>query len=254
MQTFGIIGMGNMGNAIYHYLQQEGFSIVTYDPFSTTIDGEKRLNSIEELAESCDGILLCVKPDQVETVLKEIKKPTKIFSIVAGFKLQNLKKLVAQNSILVRLMPNLPLMVGEGCVGYYGHEQGYSDVVRIFSRLGKVYALPSEKMLEIFTGIAGSGPAFVFSFLHAMAEGGVLAGTSYRDALQWSIQVLKGSAVLLEQELLQNPEAHPMQWRNKVTSPAGTTIEGMKELEKNNFHYAVMKAIDDTCDKARKMG
>jgi pyrroline-5-carboxylate reductase len=239
MKKVGIIGLGNMGYPIYSAIQNE-FRITCYDPYSKRKDitFETDFTKLEE----CEILIVCVKPDRVVETLKQIKTPKKIFSIAAGISISKLRENSPANSQIVRLMPNLPLQIKEGCLGFIGDREAYEDVKGIFEKLGLLIELSTEAAIDAVTGLSGSGPAFVFSFIQALAEGGVKSGLTYSDALRLSIQTVKGSAILLEEELRTN-EAHPNELRNKVTSPGGTTIFGLDKLEENHFHYAVMNAV-----------
>jgi pyrroline-5-carboxylate reductase len=146
-------------------------------------------------------------------------------------------------SLIIRTMPNLPLMVGEGCLGYYGDEKLYPALEEIFQEMGMIKRLSNEKLLDAVTGLSGSGPAFVFSFLHAMAEGGVKSGLTYTDSLDLALQTIKGSIEYFSREKQKNPNLHPGELRNRVTSPAGTTIYGLAEWEKNSVSSGIIESI-----------
>ncbi|MBP6740676.1 MAG: pyrroline-5-carboxylate reductase [Leptospiraceae bacterium] len=247
MKKVGIIGLGNMGYPIYQAIQNE-FAVTCYDPYNKNkeIPFEPVFSKFEENSEI---IIVCVKPDKVSDVLKQLKAPKKIFSIAAGISLSKLRENAPPNSKIVRLMPNLPLQIKEGCMGFIGDKEAYDDVKSIFEKLGLLIELSSESAIDAVTGLSGSGPAFVFSFIQALAEGGVKSGLPYSDALRLSIQTVKGSAMLLEEE----SGTHPSELRNKVTSAGGTTIFGLDKLEENNFHYAVMNAVFAAFKRAEEL-
>lgn len=250
MKKVGIIGLGNMGYPIYKSIQKE-FAVTCYDPFSNRTDVEFEPD-ISKLEANSEILIICVKPDKVSTILKELKTPKKIISIAAGITLGKLKEFSPPNSQIVRIMPNLPLQIKEGCMGYIGDKEIYSDVKSIFEKLGLLMELSTEAAIDAFTGLAGSGPAFVFSFIQALAEGGVKSGLSYSDSLKLSIQTVKGSVMLLEEEL-KSQNAHPIELRNKVTSAGGTTIYGLDKLEENKFHYGVMNAVFAAFKRAEEL-
>ncbi len=249
MRKVGIIGLGNMGYPIYRAIQNE-FKVTCYDPYSKRqdINFETDFTKLEE----CEILIVCVKPDKIVETLRQIKSPKKIFSIAAGINLDKLRENSPANSLIVRLMPNLPLQIKEGCMGFIGDKEAYEDVRAIFAKLGLLLELSSEVAIDAVTGLSGSGPAFVFSFIQALAEGGVKSGLTYSDALNLSIQTVKGSAMLLEEDLRVN-NTYPGELRNKVTSPGGTTIFGLDKLEENNFHYAVMNAVFAAFKRAEEL-
>lgn len=250
MKRVGIIGLGNMGYPIYEAIQND-FTVLCYDPYSNRkdINFEKDLQT---LVSQCDILILCVKPDKIVDILKSVKEPKKIFSIAAGINLEVLRKNAPTGSYIIRIMPNLPLQIAEGCMGFIGDKEAYSDVREIFNKLGLLVELNSESAIDAVTGLSGSGPAYVFSFIQALAEGGVKSGLTYSDALRLSIQTVKGSAILMEKEL-EKENAHPFSLRNKVTSPGGTTIFGLDKLEEKGFMYAVMNAVYEAFRRAQDL-
>ncbi len=250
MKKIGIIGLGNMGYPIYQAIKSE-FEVICYDPYSKRKDISFE-GDFSKLEEACEILIVCVKPDKVAETLKQIKTPKKIFSIAAGISLSKLRENSPENSKVVRIMPNLPLQIKEGCMGFIGDREAYEDIKAIFEKLGLLLELSSEAAIDAVTGLSGSGPAFVFSFIQALAEGGVKSGLAYSDALKLSIQTVKGSAMLLEEERRRN-EAHPNELRNKVTSPGGTTIFGLDKLEESNFHYGVMNAVFTAFKRAEEL-
>lgn len=250
MKKVGIVGLGNMGYPIYQAIKDE-FTTICYDPLNKRKDISFE-SDFSKMVEISEILIVCVKPDKVLEVLKQVKTPKIIFSIAAGVSLSKLRENAPPNSKIVRIMPNLPLQIKEGCMGYIGDKEAYSDLKSIFEKLGILLELTSETAIDAVTGLSGSGPAFVFSFIQALAEGGVKSGLSYADALKLSVQTVKGSAMLLEAEMKLN-ETHPAQLRNRVTSPGGTTIYGLDKLEENHFHYAVMNAVFEAFKRAEEL-
>jgi pyrroline-5-carboxylate reductase len=238
----GFIGLGNMGYAIYKGVGNQ-FSTAAFDPFPRSEEGLNYVKDLENLIEFSDILILCVKPSQVVEVLSQIQRPVKLISIAAGITLDTMRNSLPKGSQIVRTMPNLPLMVGEGCLGYFGDEELYPSLEDIFLNMGMMKRVSTEKLLDAVTGLSGSGPAFVFSFLHAMAEGGVKSGLSYSDSLDLAMQTIKGSIEYFAIEKEKNPNLHPGELRNRVTSPAGTTIYGLAEWEKNSVSSGIMESI-----------
>ncbi|MBE7410769.1 MAG: pyrroline-5-carboxylate reductase [Leptospiraceae bacterium] len=252
MEKVGVIGLGNMGSAIFHSIKND-FKTSVYDPFQN-IQGVSQEENISTLSNKSDIIIVSVKPDKVFEVLKEIQSPKILISIAAGVTISDLQKNSYPESQIVRAMPNLPLTVKEGCIAYFGNKEAYPIVQKIFQNSGIVMELGSEKNLDAFTGLAGSGPAFVFTFIQSLAEGGVKSGLTYSDSLKAAIQTVKGSVKLLENEIDKFPQTHPYTLRNKVTSPGGTTIYGLDSLEKGNFSHSIISAVYKAYKRAVEIG
>ncbi len=251
-KTIGIFGIGNMGYPIYKNIP-DVYNTLVYDPY--TIHKEIALeSSSEDMIEKSDILILCVKPDKIESVLRSIKSPKKIISIAAGITLSTIKMNSHSDSKVIRIMPNLPLVAGEGVIACYGDTELIEDTKSIFQNTGLVVELSNENEIDIITALSGSGPAYVFTFLQAFAEGGLKCGLSYTQSLQIAIQTVKGSVIYIENELKKNTNTHPYQLRNKVASPSGTTIYGLESLEKNGFTYSVMEAIFSGYLRAKDLG
>ncbi len=150
-------------------------------------------------------------------------------------------------------MPNTPFLVGYGVSGIYfdGNfkEEEKEDVIMIFKSGGYVEVCDKEKELDIVTGLSGSGPAFVFSFINSLADGAVFAGMSRDKARRLAIKTVLGASILLEKENL-----HPEELKDRVTSPAGTTASGLLALEEGAFRGIVMKAVIKATEKAKEIG
>ncbi|PJZ55805.1 pyrroline-5-carboxylate reductase [Leptospira barantonii] len=254
-QTIGIAGCGNMGGAIYLSLKERyPTQVFGYDPYMTSNQKIELVSSWEEFVSKSEVIIVCVKPAKVSELLKQIQTPKKIISVAAGIGTQAIRKDLPSGSQVVRVMPNLPLLVSEGAIGYYGDKTLYETVSDIFQSLGHSVELGSESLIDAVTGLSGSGPAYVFKFIQALAEGGVLSGLGYQEALDLSIQTVIGSAELLRKERKKDPSTHPEVWKNKVTSPGGTTIAGLAELEKNGFTNAVLEAVQSATKRSQELG
>lgn len=252
-KVIGIVGIGNMGNAIYNSIKDK-YEIYVFDPYKEKeVQRISFVKSIADLEEQCNIILLCVKPDQIRDSISQFTEPKDFISIAAGIPIAFLKERSPAKSRFIRLMPNLPLLVEEGAMGYIGDKDLYPDVEEIFSKLGKLIEIKKESLMDAVTGLSGSGPAFVFSFIHALAEGGVKSGLSFEEALALAIQTVKGSAIYLEKEW-NSSKAHPAYLRNKVTSPGGTTIYGLEQLEAGKLHHTVMEAVFAAYERGKELG
>ncbi len=249
----GFIGFGRMGEAIWQGIRGD-FLCFAYDIHPKQSSGIEFRPSLAELVDCTDVILLAVKPGQVPEVLRQIHRPIKLISIAAGISMNTMKTLLPEGSLVVRSMPNLPLMVGEGCLGYYGNRELYPYVQQIFSKLGLLIEVSSEDLLDAVTGLSGSGPAFVFSFLHSLAEGGVKCGLNYKESLDLAFQTVLGSLRYFQNEKSQNPDLHPIELRNRVTSPGGTTIYGLSEWERHSVSSGIIESVFQAYLRSRELG
>lgn len=253
-EIIGIAGFGNMGSAIWKALSGEK-DLLIYDPYVTQFPSNaEHTEDLHDFIMKSDIIILCVKPDKIKEFLSEIKTPKKIISIAAGITLSSIKNSLPEGSSAARLMPNLPLTAGQGAIGYISDGKLRETTVGLFSKLGLLVEVAKEELMNSVTGLSGSGPAFVFSFIQALAEGGVKSGLSYDQALRLAVQTVKGSAVYMEEELAKDKSLHPGALRNRVTSPGGTTVYGLEKLEENAFHFAVMNAVFAAFKRSEELG
>ncbi|MCU0848517.1 MAG: pyrroline-5-carboxylate reductase [Spirochaetes bacterium] len=260
----GFIGAGNMAGAMITGLSDIAREdrLSAYDIDSTKLIGlsdkygVEITPSLEALAAKTDIIIIAVKPDAVPAVCDGIRDAAHddrlIISIAAGISTASLEKMLGQNKKIVRAMPNTPLLAGEGMTVITAGKNATGDDMKaaeeIFSRSGRAITLP-EKMMDAVTGISGSGPAYVFTFIQAMADGGVKHGIPRDKAVLLAAQTVLGSAKLV----LQTGE-EPFTLRGRVTSPGGTTIEAVHVLERGGFSGIVMDAIEAAAQKSRKLG
>lgn len=252
----GIIGCGNMGGAIYRSLQSRKIDVIGFDPY---LDPKKAQGMVLEsdwsqFQKKADLLILAVKPAEVSKTLRSLEAPKAILSVAAGIDTRILSSSAPNGSKVVRIMPNLPILVGKGALGYYGDKELYESLKEIFSPISYCLELSKEELLDAVTGLSGSGPAYVLRFIQSLAEGGVASGLTYSQALELSIQTVIGGAELLAKELEKDPDTHPEVLKNKVTSPGGTTIAGLEELEKNKFPFAVISAVKRGTERSKELG
>ncbi|WCL48151.1 pyrroline-5-carboxylate reductase [Leptospira sp. GIMC2001] len=249
----GFIGLGNMGYAIYNGIGDDYIKLA-YDPIPKYIEEIEYSESVREIADKSEILIICVKPHQVEKVIREIESPRTIISIAAGIDYKSLVSWADPESRVIRTMPNLPLQSKTGVIAYFGNTEEYSIIELLFSKLGKTVALEKEELMDAVTGLSGSGPAFVFSFLQAMAEGGVKSGLAYSESLSIAIETIAGSMSYLKSELEKDGSIHPMELRNRVTSPGGTTIYGISEWEKNKVSYGIAESVFQASKRSKELG
>lgn len=150
-----------------------------------------------------------------------------------------------KGSSIVRIMPNLPILVEKGALGYFGDPELYATVREIFSPISYCLEVSKEELLDSVTGLSGSGPAYVFRFIQSLAEGGVASGLTYSQSLELSIHTVLGAASLLMEERGKDPDLHPEELKNRVTSPGGTTIAGLEELEKTSSLIRSLQRLNE---------
>lgn len=260
-KTIGFIGVGSMGGAIVSGMVESGYDLQRIALCGHTIP-EKFLNlninvtNLTNLVEKSDYIILCIKPNGFEKLLNEIKSiggyGEKIFvSVAAGIKISYVRGILG-NVKVIRTMPNLPLMCGEGMTAMCRTEEitdtDFKTAERIFSCSGKCTEV-GENLIDACTAVSGSGPAYAFMFIEAMADAAVKHGIKREDAYLLASQTLLGSARMqLETGL------HPAALKDMVCSPGGTTVAAVAALEEKGFRSAVISAVDACAQRADEMG
>ena len=259
---FGFIGCGNMGGAIVGgMIKSENFKkedICVCDKIIS--DDIKALGvliaDIESLIKNCDCIVLAVKPSSLEAVLEEIKNikgyENKLYiSIAAGFTLDSIKKTM-ENVKAIRVMPNICLKALEGMTVMAANDACIEDDIliaeKIFASCGKT-ARVSEGLIDSCTAINGSGPAYVFMFMEALADAAVKNGIA-RD----TAYLLAGQTVLGSAKLMMDSSIHPGKLKDMVCSPAGSTIQGVRALEAGGFRGDIFEAVVAAYEKTKELG
>jgi pyrroline-5-carboxylate reductase len=223
--------------------------------FGKAVAGARITASNREVIERARVVVLAVKPNQVEGVLADIRPAVGprhlLISIAAGVPLARLQSALGETARLVRVMPNTPALVGAAACGFAlgaaAKAQDAKLVQKLLSSVGDAHQV-KESLLDAVTGLSGSGPAYAFLMIEAMSDGGVAAGLPRDVATRLAAQTLLGSArMVLETGL------HPGALKDMVTSPGGTTIDGLYELERNGVRGALMSAVCAATAKARKL-
>ncbi len=256
----GIIGFGNMGQAfalcLSKKLGKENIVVYDVDPTKRQVaveNGFPFASDVKFLIDASDIVMIAVKPKDAKTVLKALKsaKNKLILSIMAGVSIFDIEEEIGEDKKIVRVMPNLGVAVGYGVMAITDNgkltENERSKVEEVLITCGSLFRI-DERFFDSFTALAGSGPAFVLEFIDGLALAGVREGFSYQQALKIVIDTLIGSARLLK-ELGGNPN----EWITRVSSPGGTTIEGIKYLEEKGFKGTLMRCIEETVEKARRL-
>ncbi len=201
-------------------------------------------------------VLLCVKPQIIDTVLGEIASVANtaklVISIAAGITISRIEKALTANPRIIRVMPNTPALVLAGAAGLAKGSSATNEdmalALEIFSAVGRAVVV-DEKLMDAVTGLSGSGPAFVFTVIEALSDAGVKAGLARPLALELAAQTVFGSAKMV----LESKE-HPAKLRDMVTSPGGTTIAGMHELEKGKLRAVLLNAVEAAVTRSRELG
>ena len=267
--TVGFIGAGMMATAMMDGLIKAGTpaeSIICSDGYEpcrerASAKGITATSSNVEVVQSADVIVLAVKPDVVKKVLAEtwegLTADKLVVCIAAGVTIAAIEDgaagaapAAACNCRVVRTMPNTPALVGEAAVGYaLGANATDSDGAIVEALFSGVVVRVEEKHLNAVTALSGSGPAYVFLFIEALADAGVRAGLSRQVALKLASQTVRGSATMQLET-----GKHPGVLKDQVTSPGGTTIAGVEALEKNGFRYAAMSAVAAANARCAELG
>jgi len=262
-KRIGILGGGNMGEAIIKGLADSCMELHCFDVNKKRLEYLKEEYNItahlkpDELVLKCEVVILAVKPAQVQDALIGVSKAVNkssslLISIAAGVPLAFLQKHLDGYTNIIRVMPNTPCLVLEGASVLAQHSDVGSEdmefVTAIFENLGKVLVL-DESLLDAVTGLSGSGPAYVFLAIDAMASGGVKMGLSRQDATVLAAQTVLGAAKMVLETGL-----HPGELRDRVSSPAGTTIAGIHSLERSAFRSALMDAVETATLRSKELG
>jgi len=264
MEKIGIIGLGNMGESITKALLNNGFkkSELHFSEakkerslYIEKTYGLKCSKNLAALAQNADYILLAVKPQDAKEVINAISPfltdKKIIMSIMAGITTSNILSLASKPLRIVRIMPNINVKVGEGVMGISANhavtKEELSKIIKILSPLGHFIEV-GEELMDAVTALGGSGPAFFLLFLEAMIDAGVKTGLPRDKAKSISLQVIRGTLKMLEEEKM-----HPAVMRDMITSPGGTTIAGIATLEERAFKGSIIEAVEKACKRAKEL-
>ncbi|MBQ2876679.1 MAG: pyrroline-5-carboxylate reductase [Clostridia bacterium] len=259
----GFIGCGNMGSALAKAVAKyEGAELYLSDhnePKAISLAKELSGTALDNcgVAELCEVIFLAVKPNIIATALESIKeKITKrrplIVSMAAGVKLEKLLSILGEDYPVIRIMPNTPCAVGKGMITWC-KSSGVGDAMaadfeKMLSAAGRLDMLP-EGLIDAASAVAGCGPAFVYMFADALADGGVAAGLPRDKALSYAIETIIGAG-----EMMKATGKHPETLKDEVCSPGGSTIEGVLALEDGAFRSTASGAVIAAYEKTKKLG
>ena len=265
----GMIGIGNMGGALLRGVCGKigGGEIGVCDMdrirvAAACVEYGCTDCTSAEIAESARYIFLCVKPQAMASMLSGIKETLAeravkgerfvLISIAAGLTIETIQTMAGGAYPTIRIMPNIPAAVGEGMI-LCAHtadvtEAELAEFTGFMEYTGKLDSV-SESLIDAGSALSGCGPAFVSMFIEALADGAVACGLPRKKALLYAEQTLLGTA-----KYLMETETHPAVMKDNVTSPAGTTIQGVRALEENGFRGACMDAVIAAYERTVELG
>lgn len=264
-QAIGFIGGGQMAEAIIAGLVQKQMAveraIYVYDPLPARQKllkekyGVNLCESNQDVLHQAQVVIIAVKPQVLRQVLSplasHLRQGTLIISLAAGVTIEVLESLFPQGTAIIRTVPNMPALIGQGITVLSANSQATDkdlEVAReIFGTLGQVLVL-EESYLNAVTGLSGSGPAYVYLFLEALIDGGVQGGLPRDVARKLAVQTVIGAAKMVEET-----GKHPAVLKDMVTSPGGTTMAGLYALERGNLRATVMEAVLKAQQRAQEL-
>ncbi len=266
-KKIAFIGAGNMAEALVKGLLNSPLGIKPENLLMSDIRKD-RLDFLSQkyavqvspsnpsVARKADILILAVKPQNIREVLTdiapEVTRDKLVISIAAGVKLQTIQDLLETGVRVVRTMPNTPALVQAGASaiapGKWASPEDLQMAKAIFDAVG-ITIIVDEKLIDAVTGLSGSGPAYIFLVINALADGGVKMGFSKDVALKLAAQTVLGAAKLV----LETGE-HPAKLIDMVTSPGGTTIAGLHALEKGGLHGIFMDAVEAATLRSIELG
>ena len=258
---YGFLGCGNMGGAIARAL-----SLKTKDIAVTDRSGKAKLLAQElgvtysdnaSIAANCDRIFLAVKPHMMKDMLLPLqdtlaqRKPL-LITMAAGLDIRQIEEFVGTRLPVIRIMPNTPTSVGKGVIPYCANELVTQDMITDWledmSRCGLLDSL-EERLMDAASALSGSGPAYLYLMLEAMADGGVACGLPRAKALDYAAMTMAGAA-----EIYLSTHTHPGALKDAVCSPGGSTIAGVRILEQRGFRGAAMDCVCAAYAKNKELG
>jgi pyrroline-5-carboxylate reductase len=266
-KKIGIIGTGNMGEALISGLVQSRSSapenIICSDIRKEKLKSIKETYGVEtkksniDVAKASEIVIYAIKPQIMAAIMREtadcLDMSKLIISIAAGVPLAAIETYLNKELRLIRVMPNIAASVKESATAIAAGKNATKSDVRlakaIFDSVGTSVFIEENVLMDAITGLSGSGPAYIFIIVDALADAGVKMGLSREDALILSTQTVLGAA-----KLLRDTKAHPGQLKDKVTSPGGTAIAGIHTLEKGGLRTTLINAVEAATQRSKELG
>ncbi|XVX20994.1 pyrroline-5-carboxylate reductase [Actinomycetota bacterium] len=261
MSTIAIFGAGAMGEAVIAGLTQAGgHDIVIVEPreerAAELVERYGVTSSDVAGAAGADTVLLVVKPYDVAGLLGQLKEHLSpdalVISLAAGVTTEALEAPLSDGQPVARVMPNTPALIGQGMAavspGRHATAEHVARAREVLGACGEVVDVP-EKQQDAVTALSGSGPAYLFYVADALIEGGVLEGLPRETARELAVQTLYGAAAMLKET-----GEHPAVLRERVSSPAGTTMAGLRELDLAGVRAALVSAVAAAAERSRELG
>lgn len=258
---YGFLGCGNMGSAIARAISKTTNQIVITDRSgkarAVAEELECAYSDAVMLAQECDGIFLAVKPQMMREALSPIReileqrKPL-LITMAAGLSISAIEEIVGARLPVIRIMPNTPAATGAGMTVYCHNDLVTPDVLSAFVKdmhyTGRMDSLP-EHLIDAASAVSGSGPAYMYLFLEALADGAVACGIPRAKAITYAAETMIGAA-----QLLLSTGQHPGVLKDAICSPAGSTIEGIRVLEEHGFRSAVTECVIAAYQRNKELG
>ena len=258
---YGFIGCGNMGGAIARALSRATTDIMIADPSPAAKAFAAELGAVytdnETLVASCDRVFLAVKPHLMKGMLAPLqpilaeKKPL-IITMAAGLEIASIRSFVGCDLPIIRIMPNTPVAIGKGMIQYCHNALVCDDALtdwlgdmRFCGRLDQL----EERLIDAAAALSGAGPAYMYMFIEALADGAVACGIPRAKAMEYAAATMAGAA-----EMVLASGQHPGALKDAVCSPGGSTICGVRALEQHGFRGAAMDCIIAACERNRELG
>ncbi len=266
-KKIAIIGSGNMGKALVSGLIASGSSkpksITCTDVRESRLDEINKeygvLTTVDNIGavEASDIIVYAVKPQIIASVLKETAQKLDmsklVISIAAGVPMAAIESCLNKDLRLIRVMPNIPAAVKEAAsaiaAGGHATQEDVDLAMQIFNSVGKCIFLKENYLMDAVTGLSGSGPAYIFLIVDALADAGVKMGLAREEALFLSTQTVLGAS-----KLLMETREHPGQLKDRVTSPGGTAIAGLATLEEGGLRTTLIHAVEAATNRSKELG
>ena len=266
-KKIAILGSGNMGEALISGLivseSSEPKNIICTDIRTEKLDEIRREYGVRTTTENIkavmesDIIVYAVKPQIIAAVLKEtaakLDMSKLVISIAAGVPMAAIESCLDKDLRLIRVMPNIAASVKEAAsaiaAGAHATQEDIDLALAIFNSIGKSIFLKENYLMDAITGLSGSGPAYIFLIVDALADAGVKMGLARQEALFLSTQTVLGAA-----KLLQETQEHPGQLKDKVTSPGGTAIAGLATLEEGGLRTTLIHAVEAATNRSKELG